>query len=139
MGNWRTVQIVGRCAPEDVWALKKEITWDIHGDVPFYSLSYTGGVAGLPMWAGEVINAIGNCAERDYSVEDIARDLEELAKVASSLEVKVHCGGDYESKDVVATITLKDGKAVIGEPEIATLPDIPASQMLANFWSQMMR
>lgn len=139
MGNWRTVQIIGSCSKEDTSALRKAIIYDIHSDArqEFYCLSHTGGLAGLPMWPAETINAIGNLAERGYAVNDIAEALRELVQIAPSLSVKIHCGGEWESKSCVTTIHLKDGKITINPPEIEVLPDPPEEQWIAHFYEQM--
>ena len=135
MGNWMTVQIIGSCAKDDVPALTKEVKYDLHDiniDQEFYCLTSCGGLCGLPLWPAEAINAVGNCAERDYTPESVKSNLEAFAKIAPSLEVKVHCGGDYETKEVIATVTLEKGKATIGKPEIENLPNPPEGQMAAN-------
>jgi hypothetical protein len=140
VGNWRIVQIVGSCAVEDVPALVKEIMWDSRRErQPFYCLSHTGGLAGLPMWVGEAINAVGNLAERNYGPEDVATDLENLAQVAPSLLVKVHCGGDWESQDCIATVVLENGIVAVEEPEIVRIPDPPEGQWRANLFEQLER
>jgi len=147
MGNWRTIQIVGTCDRAEVAKLKEAIAFD-YVDPKYYGkfhcLSNTGGIAGLGDWAGEHINRVGNLAERDYSVVDVAEQLKALAAVAPSLKLKVHCGGDYEDRGVVATITV-DGAAIAGglvviePPEIESLPDIPQEQMRNNFVNALLR
>jgi hypothetical protein len=121
MGNWMTVKIVGTCDKGDVPALRQAI--DPGADYEnFHCLSYVKySIASLPMWADEKINVMGNLAESDYNSEGVAEALDEIATCVSSLNVKVHCGGAYESKDCVATVTLASGKVTIGEPEVKTL------------------
>lgn len=131
MGNWRTVAIKGTCDVGDVPALKEGLNpgKDYHN---FHCLSSTRGLAGLGMWAGEVIDDGGNLAERDYSVEQVAKTLEDLAKLAPSLAVKVHCGGEFEDKTCINTITLADGKATVGDPEVETVEGVSDEKMQRN-------
>jgi hypothetical protein len=138
MGNWRTVQIVGTCDRADVPGLRAQLERDPDGE-NFHPLVVNGGLFGLPNWAAERISAVGNLAERNYDVSDVARTIERLAIAAPSLAVKVHCGGDYEAPEVVATITLSGGVATIGPPEIATLPEISEEQIMGQFFIQRQR
>lgn len=137
MGNWRRVQIIGSCALEDVNALAKAL--DPGKNYENFHCLVNGGIAGLPLWASENIDAIGNLAERDYSANDVAEQLESLAKAAPSLAVKVHCGGDYEVPNCVATVTLCSGKATVGDAEIEMIPECPQGQMESNFLLQLLR
>lgn len=105
MGNWTTVNIQGTCSTEDVPKLKAAISYDQNGDYEeFHCLSATKGLCGLGDWSGETINRIGNLAERDYDVSDVADTLLKLAAVAPSLNVKIHVGADYEYTPCIATI-----------------------------------
>ena len=138
MGNWRTVQIIGTCSSKDVPNLREHLTVD-NDYSNFHCLSSTGGICGLPNWAREHFDVIGNLAERDYSPEDVAEQLEKMVQDVPSLTVKVHCGGDYEDKKCVATVTVADGKVTIGDPEIEEVPEISQEQMKANLYSALMR
>ena len=138
MGNWRTVNIVGRCDEKDVLKLKDVISWDISGDSEFYPLSHTKGICSLPMWALKNISVVGNLAERDYSLKSVAECLDELLLIAPSLDVVIHCGGDYESMDCIATIKIIDDKSTICDPEIDSLPEITESQLMGHFYSQLL-
>lgn len=126
MGNWRTVQIVGTCDPADVPALHRALEPGPNYDT-FHPL-VCGGLMGLQNWAAPVIDQIGNLAERDYRVDDVAATLADLAKVAPSLAMKIHCGGDNEARTVVATVTLAGGRTTIGRPELAVIPERPVTQ-----------
>lgn len=132
MGNWRTVHIQGTCDAAEVPALRAAIRWgeSMEG---FHCLTDTGGVMGLNGWAAETIDAQGNLAERGYSVQQVADTLATLSKVAPSLRVKVHCGGDYEDTKVVATITLADGLVVVGPPEKADLDEASDAEIAGRF------
>lgn len=145
MGNWRTVQIVGGMLAEEVPALVAEIDqrlapgwWKATPPKAsdhmnkFGPLSYCGGLCGLPNWPAPSISAVGNLAERDYDPVAVADHLRELAAVAPSLGVMVHCGGDYEAKECIATVVLFERVAVVRPPQIATIGDIPPMQMENN-------
>lgn len=137
MGNWTTVNMIGKCNEEDVSALKQAIT--VNDDYEnFHCLSNTGGLCGLNDWAEEQINAIGNLAERDYDADDIAEELKKLSEIAPSLNLVVHVGGDYESLDCIHTVKCKDGKVDILEPEVKQLMGIPKGQMEGNLLKAMM-
>lgn len=90
-----------------------------------------GGICGLPNWAAEQIDVVGNLAERNYGPDAVAAALTTLKTVAPSLRVKVHCGGDYEDPDCVATVTLAD-TASVGPPEVTYVGAISHRQLLEN-------
>lgn len=118
MGNWRVVEIVGAIASEDIGVAREFVNtgedWD-----RFHPLCYYGPlVCGLGDWVYENVRAVGNLAERDYLVEDVASTLRELATLAPSTRLKAHCGGEYESFTCVATITVSDGEVTVGPPEV---------------------
>lgn len=126
MGDWMTVNIVGTIDPADVAAAREFV--EIGGDIKewgrrFHCLCYTGmSLCGLGRWipeAGGEISVVGNLSERNYGVEDVASTLRDLVAVAPSLRLKVHCGGEYESTDCVATVTVEDQMVTVGEPEVA--------------------
>jgi hypothetical protein len=138
VGNWRTVQIIGSCKAAEVSAMRQAV--EVGREYKnFDCLTYSAGLCGLPLWPSEAINAVGNLAERDYDAAAVKRHLEKLALIAPSLAVKVHCGGDYEDKACIATVTLKDGLATVGPPEIEQIPEPPIGQGMANFHEQMRR
>ena len=101
----------------------------------FTPLSMTGGMCGLADWPAEVINAVGNLAERGYDEDSVKETLEEISKHVPSLKLKVHMGGDNESKDCVATVVLENGKATIEKPELEKIPEVSETQ----FMGQMMK
>jgi hypothetical protein len=116
MGNWRTVNLRGTLAPEDVAAVKAFVAVDATYS-HFHCLSGGAGLAGLGDWAHEEIHADGNLAERDYSPQDVAETLREIVALAPSLALTVHCGGDYEDSKCIATVTVANGVVSVGEPE----------------------
>ena len=117
MGNWRTVRIIGKVAQSDVKGLKEACTpSETHEN--YHCLSINVGLYGLGDWVDEYMDVGGNLAERDYDVPDVAGTLGELVKVAPSMDLKVHCGSDYEDTKCIATITVRDNKVEIGEPEV---------------------
>lgn len=136
MGNWRTVNLRGTLAPDDV--AKAEEFLDPGADYRHWTcLSFSNGLAGLGWWAAEVINADGNLSERNYGVDDVAETLRELVKVAPSLVLKVHCGADYEDETCVATITVADGVVSVGEPEVMKVKGAGQDAMLGRLFKQM--
>ena len=128
MGNWTTVKIEGACDAKDLPALRKAVNTGDDWDA-FHCLCNTGGICGIGDWTGTKIDAVGNLAERDYGKDDVAEQLRELVKVAPSLAVVVHVGGDYESKECVATVICESGKVSIEHPRITEIPEISQAQM----------
>jgi len=137
MGNWRTVWIVGKCGAEDLPALQQAVRVNSDSDDDwdkFHPLCFSGlSLCGLGDWPAEVINVVGNLAERDFSVEQVVETLESLVKAAPSLEAKIHCGGDWESKDCIATVQAANGKVILLEPEVETIPGFSEAQMIGRF------
>lgn len=131
MGNWQRVKIIGTCAAAEVPALQQRLDLrDLRSNLDnFGPLSHVGGLCGLPLWAAEQIEAVGNLAERDYDAEAVGRHLGTLAAVAPSLAVKVHVGGDYESATCVATVQLANGEVTVLPPEVATIEEIDQGQI----------
>lgn len=139
MGNWRTVYIAGKCHADEVDALRQAVCVDFRKERDrFHCLCYSGpSLCGLTNWPAECINAVGNLAERDCSVEDVVASLRDLIKIAPSLDIKIHCGGDWEAKKCVATARAANGKVAILEPELEILPAIPETQMLGQLFQAM--
>ena len=135
MGNWRRVLIVGTCDQADVPNLKKALDFNMYAteSVEFHPLISGGGICGLPLWAAEQIEAVGNLAERDYSEEQVAAALRYLSSIAPSLKVRVHVGGDYEHENCAYTVRLENGEVEILRPEIEKIPAIPDAQMAQQF------
>jgi hypothetical protein len=138
MGNWRTVNITGSVDPAGVPVLRARLTYDMCGDDfgAFGPLSFdpsTPGLCSLGDWVRPVVSACGNLAERDYTVADVAAVLVELAALAPSLRLKVHCGGDWESTACVATITVENGGVTVGPPEVAEVRPAGEGQAMARF------
>jgi hypothetical protein len=121
-----TVNIVGSIAAADLPAAKTFVnTGD--DDNRFHPLcNYGFSIWGLGDWTAETVQACGNLSERDYTVEDVAQTLRQMAAVVPSLQAKVHCGGDYESEDCVATITVTDGVVSVGPAEVGRLEGLAA-------------
>jgi hypothetical protein len=126
MGNWCTVTIVGSIDPKDANAAVDFV--ETEKDLSrFHCLCYCGpSLCGLGRWVpreGGVISVVGNLSERDYGPEAVAEVLRQMVAVAPSLDLRVHCGGDYESTVCESTVTVADGVVVIGPPEVATVGD----------------
>lgn len=83
--------------------------------------------------------ACGNLAERDYTVADVAEVLVELAGLAPSLRVKVHCGGDNETTGCVATIAVADGTVVVGPVEVPQVAPVTDEQARGRLLSHLTR
>lgn len=151
MGNWRTVNMTGTMSERDAAALrqylgyshrfiasgaKRDPAWDRFGPLSFNRDQPS--LCGLNDWPAPEVNRIGNLAERDYSVEQVAEHLRELLTVAGTMLLKVHCGADYEVLDCVATINVGEGIAAIGKPEVAKIEEIPDVQAEANLLRALM-
>jgi hypothetical protein len=125
MGNWRTVNMIGSCETSEIAALRSAC---LYGDdyENFHALAFDsqGTICGLNDWVDTDINVIGNLAERDYSPEDVAETCKKLVEAAPSLILKIHCGGDYESKKCIATIIVKNKEVSVQDPEIETIMDM---------------
>jgi len=133
MGDWMSVQIIGDCAESEVRDLRHEC--DPGEDYKhFHCLSVTDGLGGLGDWPAAKINARGNLAERNYTVESVAKTLLKLGAACPSLSLKVHCGGEYEDKTVVNTVTLKDGAVTVGPPEIEKIEELSEEEMRQRFF-----
>lgn len=137
MGNWTRVKIVGSCASEHVAALMEYLSADFMDDR--WGCLHNGGLAGLPNWSGEMIEAVGNLGERDFTALDIRDELEKIAKIAPSLVMQVHVGADYERENCVHTIHLLDGKAKIVNPGITTIPEISKEHIEQAFMRLMFK
>jgi len=138
MGNWRSVNIEGTCGEAEVSALIKAVGIDF-SDEGWGCLTFTGGLSGLPLWPGKTISACGNLAERDYGPDDVAEALNTYLKIAPSLNVKVHCGGDYEDKKCIATVGLVDGKYTVQPPEVEAIREPAEGQAIQNMMFQLSR
>jgi len=153
MGNWRTVNVIGTMTAADAAKLREELDYgDYHDDdaeryhrvwgSPFAPLGFSSmrpGLAGLGEWPAERVARCGNLAERDYSVEDVAEALRALVRFAPSMLLKVHCGGEHESDECVATISVGEGLVVVGKPERATVDAPSDEQMAANLARNLLR
>lgn len=129
MGDWMTITMAGAVAADQVEPLRARLRyWYAEPGQPEYDwsrftpLSYNEtrpGLCGIGEWPAETVQARGNLAERDYSVQDVADCLTELVQLAPSMTLKVHCGGPYESTTCTATITVAAGQVTLGPPEVA--------------------
>lgn len=136
MGNWRTVNMTGTVNADDVPALRARLTygdgaWDNFGPLSFDPR--TPGLCGLGDWVRPQVAAAGNLAERDCDVADVATVLAELAGLAPSLRLKVHCGGDWESTVCVATITVAGGGVAVGPAEVESVAPVAEDVVTARF------
>lgn len=134
MGNWRTVRIIGDVDSQDVDSLRRACAYDAE----FHCLTITNGLMGLGDWVGEHINVGGNLAEREFTVHEVADTLRDLLEVAPSMDLKVHCGGDFEAKECVATITVKDGQVIVGDPEMSYVVGASQDEIEGRFLRGLM-
>lgn len=144
MGNWRTVNVTGTMSAEDAQALREYLGYPgyWHSDrydhpawKHFGPLSFCRdqpSLAGIGDWPAPEVNRAGNLAERGYSVEDVAETLRDLLGIAGTMLLTVHCGGDYETLDCVATIRVGEGIAAVGKPEVERLQSMSDEQMELN-------
>lgn len=136
MGNWRTVRIVGTCDAEDLDALRDAI--QVGPQLQrMHCLSSGSGMCGLGDWPSTDIDVTGNLFERDYDVQDVADTLEKLVQVAPSLDIVVHCGGDYESTAVENTIVVSLGRVSIEDPQVETTGSISETEMGSKFMASL--
>lgn len=141
MGNWRTVQVDGTCDDAEVPALARALEYSGTDFDNFHCLAYDRdhpSLCGLQGWAAPRIHAVGNLAERGYSVDDIEKQLRKIVATVPSLRLKVHCGGEYESKDCIATITVADGQVTRSDPEVKALAEVSTEQIHANLFAALM-
>lgn len=138
MGNWRTVNIIGKVDANEVEALKEACTVDSDYN-NFHCLSICNGLCGLGDWVQTNINARGNLAERDYTVEDVAEEFKKLVKIAPSLEVKIHCGGNNEDEKCIATITVKNREVKVHQPESELISGASKDEMQGRLLKQVIR
>jgi hypothetical protein len=145
LGNWRTVNMTGTMTEADAAALREYLGYPgwrhDRGDDPAYQrfgpLSFCRdqpSLCGINDWPAPVVNRNGNLAERGYDVDDVAETLRELVAVAGSMMLVVHCGGDYESLDCVATIRVGEGVVTVGKPEVERVAEIDGDQQMGNLF-----
>jgi hypothetical protein len=146
MGNWRTVNVVGTMGAEHAAllldALDEGADYACGWDKPWACLTFSRArpsLCGLNAWPAGHMSRCGNLAERDYSVQDVAKALEALLPIAPSMLLKVHCGGEYESEQCVATISVGEGLVVVGKPERETVDTPSDEQVLGNFARNLLR
>ena len=150
MGNWRTVNLSGTMSAEDAAKLNDALDYGECGGPryrtvwgsPYACLSFSStspGLAGLGGWPAQNVDRCGNLAERDFSVEDVAGALRALVYYAPSMLLKIHCGGDWESQECVATISVGEGLVVVGKPERETIEGPPAAQIQENLMRNLLR
>ena len=138
MGNWRTVNITGTISDNDVPALRERLGYSYERNFTeqhFGPLSFSTdrpSLAGLNNWVAPTVFACGNLAERDYSVEDVADELRDLVTIAPSMLLKVHCGGDWESEECIATISVGEGIVAVGKAEVAKVAPVSDAQAAGN-------
>lgn len=146
MGNWRTVNVSGTIAEADLGPLRERLGYShdrgFLSEQQFGPLSFntdSPSLCGLNNWVRSEVSATGNLAERDYGPEDVRAELQELLTIAPSMMLTVHCGGDWESDECVATIRTGEGLAVLLPPEVEKVTGPSEGQMMGNFLANMLR
>ena len=135
MGNWMLLNVHGTCAPAEVDALVAAARATV-GPLTVGARS----LCGLNVWPAEVINAVGNAYERDFTPQDVADQLAVLAQAAPSLTVRVHCGGAYEDPVCVATVVCAPNwPIIVFEPEIDRLRGVTQEQVNENMIKGVLR
>jgi len=139
MGNWRRVQIKGSVSVEDQPALAHWINIGDEYD-RFHCLCQPGpgGICGLGPW-GDVaeINALGNLAERDFTITDVVEAFEEAVNVAPSLDVLCHVGNDHEANDCVGTVAVKGGRVVKVGAMVEEIPEIDTASLRGRMFDTL--
>ena len=148
MGNWRTVNVTGTMSAQDAEAVRdylgypdlsryrpdlgmeRDPAMDHFGPLSF--CRHKPSLAGLGDWPAPVMNRAGNLAERGYDPDDVAEQLRELVAFAGSMLLKVHCGGDYESLECVATVSVGEGLVMVGRPEVERIEPMGEAQATLN-------
>ena len=135
MGNWRTVNMMGAIPLRHIESMKEYFVCGDSYD-NFNCLSIAGGLCGLN-WISPQVSAIGNLAERDYTPNDVVDILMLIAEKWPGVELKIHCGDDWEKLNCIATVILKDGKVKKLEPQVKEIMGIPHNQVAGNFISAL--
>lgn len=150
MGNWRRVKLDGYCLPEEVDQLREACKYVdiVQIDDPegiekwdFHCLTMTEGLMGLGNWVADNghICRVGNLAERGFVVADLLAQWFKLLKVAPSLNLWCHVGGEYEHPECVASIRIQKGTVELFPPKIEVIPEIPISQGINNFFKALFK
>jgi Tfp pilus assembly protein FimT len=145
MGNWRTVNITGTIDAAETTAVREHLAYDYDDTASlrnFGPLSFNPhrpSLAGIGDWVNTEVSARGNLAERDYDVEDVAKVLRHLVILAPSMDLKVHCGDDWESTDCIATITVSGGRVEVGPPEVPHVAPVSDGEVLTNLLANLTR
>lgn len=145
MGNWRTVNITGTMSQQDAVALRDWLgyshepgdpAWERFGPLSFNRVQPS--ICGINNWVGPKVSVSGNLAERDYTPEDVRDELEKLLRIAPTMMLVVHCGGDWESDECVATIRTGEGLAVLLPPEVEKIEPMSDTQAQLNMLRALM-
>lgn len=150
MGNWRTVNVVGTMSEAHAAKLRRLLDLGDYTELSdgrlqgldVYCLAFSSvspGLAGLGAWPAATMDRCGNLHERDYSVDDVATALRALLPVAPSMLLKVHCGGEHESEECVATVSVGEGLVVVGKPERDKVAAPSEDQVLGNLMANLLR
>lgn len=146
MGDWRTIELKGNVHnEEDVNKIIKYLTVSRETynseayDYGIYYLQFGTGLCGINQWVNEdgTIDICGNVYERDCEVEDLQSELTILANKFHSLDMVLHVGDNYESKDCVVSFMVKNGKVEKVDPMISELSGIDNGRMMSNLFKAL--
>lgn len=120
MGDWRTVNIVGRMDAEEAKRMIAELQSNDIWETPAWGFRMHYSLCGLNQWVEPdgTINGTGNLAERDCEIDDVQAGLEYLATWYPSINLVLHAGGNYEDEACVATFIVQDGIVRKEKPQV---------------------
>lgn len=147
MGNWRTVNIVGKIGKKECKEAINFLTVDFNynskasDELDIFYLQFSESLCGLGNWVKNdgTINAVGNLWERGCSIDALEDELIKLSNKFKTLEIKLHAGDDWEDLKCVATFNVKDGVVIKLPPEIDRLKEISNEEMAFNLLKQLMK
>jgi hypothetical protein len=110
----------------------RDPAWDHFGPLSFDRDQPS--LCGLNDWPAAKVARSGNLAERDYSVEDVGECLSGLVAVAPTMLLVIHCGGERESTECVATIRVGEGLVAVGPPEVQAIEPMSDAEATVNMF-----
>lgn len=139
------MNVTGTMSEQDAARLREHLDYTYEpGDAgmehfgPLSFSTHHPSLCGIGCWPAPGVSAAGNLAERGYEPEDVRAELEKLLGIAPSMMLVVHCGGDYESGECVATIRTGEGLAVLLPPEVTSVAGPSEGQMARNLMANLL-
>jgi len=146
MGDWRTVQLVGKVADKsEVEGIIKYLKVDKNSydslayDDGVYYLQFGSSLCGINQWVNSngKISVIGNVYERDCELDDLEKELNVIAKKYNSLDLVLHAGGSYESTECTASFIVKNGIVKRCEPMVKEIDKISKDRIQSNLFKAL--